>query len=113
MPIEVDGKILETTETGFLVNRNEWNERVAAVLAEQEGVTLSDRHWEVINYLRDCYFNHGGELPNNRQILKGMQEVWSGQGIDSKMLYELFPGGPSKQAGRIAGLPESMRKGGY
>lgn len=113
MAIDVDGRILETTESGFLVNQDEWNERVAAVLAEQEGVTLSDRHWDVINHLRDCYFNHGGELPNNRQILKGMQEVWSGQTIDSKMLYELFPAGPSKQAGRIAGLPESMRKGGY
>lgn len=113
MAIDVDGRILETTESGFLVNQDEWNERVAAVLAEQEGVTLSDRHWDVINHLRDCYFNHGGELPNNRQILKGMQEVCSGQTIDSKMLYELFPAGPSKQAGRIAGLPESMRKGGY
>lgn len=113
MAIEVDGKILETTASGFLVNQDEWNERVAAMLAEQEGVTLSDRHWDVINHLRDCYFNHGGELPNNRQILKGMQEVWSDQRIDSKTLYELFPGGPSKQAGRIAGLPESMRKGGY
>lgn len=113
MAIDVDGRILETTESGFLVNQDEWNERVAAVLAEQEGVTLSDRHWHIINHLRDCYFNHGGELPNNRQILKGMQEVWSGQTIDSKMLYELFPAGPSKQAGRIAGLPESMRKGGY
>lgn len=113
MAIEVDGKILETTDTGFLVNQDEWNERVAAMLAEQEGIRLSDRHWDVINYLRDRYFNHSGELPNNRQILKGMQEVWSGQETDSKTLYELFPSGPSKQAGRIAGLPESMRKGGY
>ncbi len=113
MAVEVDGKKLETTETGFLVNPDDWNERVAAVFAEQEGVTLSDRHWDVINHLRDCYFNHGGELPNNRQILKGIQELWPGQKVDSKTLYELFPGGPSKQAGRIAGLPESMRKGGY
>jgi sulfur relay (sulfurtransferase) DsrC/TusE family protein len=29
------------------------------------------------------------------------------------MMYDLFPGNPSKQAGRIGGLPESMRKGGY
>lgn len=113
MTIEADGKTLETTESGFLVNQDEWNERVAAVLAKEEGITLSDRHWDVINHLRDRYFNHGGELPNNRQILKGMQEVWSGQKVDSKIMYELFPGGPSKQAGKIAGLPESMRKGGY
>jgi sulfur relay (sulfurtransferase) DsrC/TusE family protein len=28
-------------------------------------------------------------------------------------LFDLFPCNPSKQAGKIAGLPESMRKGGY
>ena len=33
--------------------------------------------------------------------------------IDTKTLFDLFPGNPSKQAGRIGGLPESRRKGGY
>jgi len=36
-----------------------------------------------------------------------------GEKIKQGDLYELFPGDPSKQAGRIAGLPESRRKGGY
>ncbi len=112
MRLEVDGKILETTGTGFLVNHQDWNERVAQVLAEQEGVELTPRHWDVINFLRAQYFDHG-QQPNNREILKGMQDVWTDVKVDSKTMYELFPGNPSKQAGRIAGLPESMRKGGY
>jgi tRNA 2-thiouridine synthesizing protein E len=33
--------------------------------------------------------------------------------VQSKDLYELFPMQPSKQAPKIAGLPESRRKGGY
>ena len=33
--------------------------------------------------------------------------------VNGKTLFDLFPGNPSKQAGRIAGLPESLRKGGY
>jgi len=32
--------------------------------------------------------------------------------VDNKTLFDLFPGNPSKQAGMIAGLPESMGKGG-
>jgi tRNA 2-thiouridine synthesizing protein E len=42
-----------------------------------------------------------------------MQEKWAGRQVDNKTLFDLFPGNPSKQAGKIAGLPESMRKGGY
>lgn len=112
MAIEVDGKVVETTETGFLVNTQEWNERVAQVMAENEDLELTPRHWDVIKYLREQYFSHG-EQPTNREMLKAMQETWQDPKVDSKTLYTLFPGNPSKQAGRIAGLPESMRKGGY
>ena len=46
-------------------------------------------------------------------MVKGMAGVWNGEKVDAKSLYALFPGDPSKQGGRIAGLPESRRKGGY
>ena len=42
----------------------------------------------------------------------GLGKLW-GEKINTKTLFDLFPGTPSKQAGKIAGLPESMRKGGY
>ena len=42
-----------------------------------------------------------------------MQDKWAGRKVDNKTPFDLFPGSPSKQAGKIAGLPESMRKGGY
>ena len=42
-----------------------------------------------------------------------MQDKWPDRKVDNKTLFDLFPGNPSKQAGRIAGLPESLRKGGY
>lgn len=113
MTIKVDDEELETTENGYLVNQQDWSVRTAEVMAAQEDIELGARHWDVINFLRDRYFNHGGELPNNREIVRGMQAIWTNQRVDSKMLFELFPGNPSKQAGRIAGLPESLRKGGY
>ncbi|MHB8348310.1 MAG: TusE/DsrC/DsvC family sulfur relay protein [Acidiferrobacterales bacterium] len=113
MSYEVNGKSLEATATGFLVNQDDWDKSAAEVIAASEGLTLTQDHWDVIEYLRDQYFNHNGELPNNRHMVKGMQEIWSDRKVDSKTLFDLFPGNPSKQAGMIAGLPESMRKGGY
>ncbi len=113
MTYEVSGKTLETTATGYLVNQDDWDKSVAEAIASEDGLELTKDHWDVIEFLRDQYFNHNGELPNNRHILKAMQDIWSGRKIDQKTLYDLFPGNPSKQAGKIAGLPESMRKGGY
>ncbi len=113
MAYEVNGKILETTDTGYLVKHEEWNDDVANVIAQGEGIELTRDHLDVIEYLRDAYFNHNGEQPNNRAMLKAMQSKWPDRKVDNKMLFDLFPGNPSKQAGKIAGLPESMRKGGY
>jgi tRNA 2-thiouridine synthesizing protein E len=113
MAYEVNGRTLEATESGFLVNLDDWEKDVAEAIAAAEGLTLTQDHWDVIEYLRDAYINHNGEQPNNRAILKAMQDKWAGRKVDNKTLFDLFPGNPSKQAGKVAGLPESMRKGGY
>ncbi|MBI5613242.1 MAG: TusE/DsrC/DsvC family sulfur relay protein [Gammaproteobacteria bacterium] len=113
MAYEVNGKSLEATATGFLVNLDDWDKTVAETIAQSDGLTLTQEHWDVIDYLRDAYINNNGEQPNNRAILKAMQEKWPGRKVDNKTLFDLFPGNPSKQAGKISGLPESMRKGGY
>ena len=112
MKVEVNGNEVSTTETGFLVNIEDWTEDVAQVIAAQEGIVLEQRHWDVINYLRDEFINNKENQPNTRNMIKDMGKLW-GEKIDSKTLFDLFPGNPSKQAGRIGGLPESMRKGGY
>jgi len=113
MAYEVNGRTLEATESGFLVNLDDWEKDVAEAIAAADGLTLTQDHWDVIEYLRDAFINHNGEQPNNRAILKAMQDKWAGRKVDNKTLFDLFPGTPSKQAGMIAGLPESMRKGGY
>jgi tRNA 2-thiouridine synthesizing protein E len=113
MAYEVNGRTLEATESGFLVNLDDWEKDVAEAIAAAEGLSLTQDHWDVIEYLRDAFINHNGEQPNNRAILKAMQDKWVGRKVDNKTLFDLFPGNPSKQAGKVAGLPESMRKGGY
>ena len=113
MAYEVNGKQVETTENGHLASPDDWDKSVANAIAAAEGITLTQDHWDVIDYLRDAYLNHSGEQPNNRAILKAMQEKWPGRKVENKTLFDLYPGNPSKQAGMIAGLPESLRKGGY
>ena len=112
MGYEVNGKTIETNANGYLVDMNDWNEDVAKVIAEAEGVELSDKAWDLINFLRDEYINNNANQPNDRNIVKAMSAQW-GEKIQSKDLYTLFPMQPSKQAGKIGGLPESRRKGGY
>ena len=112
MAIEVNGNTVEMNDAGFLQNVEDWNKDIAAAIAEQEGIVLTDGHWDLINYLREEFLNNSGNQPNNRAILKAMSAKW-GKKVDSKALYDLFPGNPSKQAGQIGGLPESRRKGGY
>lgn len=97
---------------GFLESIEDWSEGLAQIIAKEEAVELTEKHWDLINYLRDEFINNGGNQPNTRTIVKAMSEKW-GEKVDAKSLYDLFPKDPSKQAGRIGGLPESRRKGGY
>lgn len=112
MSLEVDNKVIELTPNGYLVNIDDWNEQVAAALAEKDSIALTERHWDVMNYLRDLYLNHNGEQPNMRKMTKGLEDIW-GKKVDTKEVYDLFPLGPAKQAPKIAGLPETKTKGGY
>ena len=112
MGFNFKGKEIPTDERGYLLNTADWSEELAEAMAEAEGITLTEKHWDIINYLRDEYFNNNGNQPNTRTIIKAMSEKW-GTKVKQKDVYDLFPLDPSKQAGRIAGLPESKRKGGY
>jgi tRNA 2-thiouridine synthesizing protein E len=113
MAYEVGGKTIEADANGYLVNQEDWNEDVAQAIATAESVgELTEKHWDIINYLRDEYFNNGGTQPNERTIMKAMSDKWGGK-VGQKDTFALFPGMPSKQAGKVAGLPETRRKGGY
>lgn len=112
MSYEFNGKTIDTDVNGYLTNADDWSKELAEHIAQLEGISLTPKHWDLIEYLRDCYFNHNGEQPNTRTIVKAMSDKW-GKNVIQKDVYDLFPKDPSKQGGRISGLPESRRKGGY
>lgn len=93
------GKSLAIDADGNLVNLSDWNEDIANELAKEEGIgTLTEKHWQVINYMRKVY-TETGDAPSIRKLTKE-------SGVDTKELYALFPKGPAKKAARIAGLPK-------
>ena len=111
MALEVNGKSIETDGNGNLTDPSTWDEDVAKALAAEDGIELTQEHLDVLKYLRAEYLDNN-EQPMERAINKGMSKIW-GRKISSKDLYTLFPGAPSKQGNKIAGLPYIARKGGY
>lgn len=95
--IEVAGSTIELTDEGFLSNPSEWNKDVAITLAKEEGIELTDKHFEVFDYLRDQHA--AGTVLTIRRVGK------SGI-VDIKGLYDLFPGGPLKKSSKLAGIPK-------
>jgi len=105
MTIEVDGKALETDEEGYLTNLADWTEAAADMLAKEEGIEMSESHWEVVNFLRE-YYDEYQIAPAVRVLTKSIGKKLGAEKGNSKYLYELFPYGPAKQACKIAGLPK-------
>lgn len=105
----IAGTEFETDAEGYLLEANFEDETVNVIVAS-EGIELTPAHWQVINYMREQYREHG-HTPSFRNMLKGVQEFWPE--ADSKALYDLFPMGPAKQGAKVAGLPQPLGKGGY
>jgi tRNA 2-thiouridine synthesizing protein E len=103
--IEVAGKSIEVDEEGYLTDRNDWNEEIAAEMAKADDCELSDNHWEVINFLRE-YYDEYQIAPAVRVLTKAIGKKLGADKGNSKYLYELFPYGPAKQACKYAGLPK-------
>jgi TusE/DsrC/DsvC family sulfur relay protein len=94
------GTPVDTDDEGYLVNHSQWNKDVAAVLAAEEGIALTDGHWKVIDFI-DTDFKERGVVPGMRR----MNKVGN---IPTKDLYALFPDGPIKKAARISGYPKPV-----
>ena len=96
---EIAGTMLDFDADGHLEHPDDWNETIAAELAKEEGIgSLTDDHWKVIRYMRKIYLEKG-DAPSIRRLTKE-------SGVDTRLLYELFPKGPAKKAARIAGIPK-------
>jgi tRNA 2-thiouridine synthesizing protein E len=91
-PVDVDAE-------GFMTNAEQWNEEIARARARENGISdLTDRHWLVVNFMRERYLATGN-APSIRSLGKE-------SGVPIKELYQLFPKGPAKLAAKIGGIPK-------
>ncbi len=107
MGFELNGNTYETDEDGYLIDIGSWTEDVAHYLAEVEEIPeLTEKHWSIINFLRG-YYEEYQIAPMIKILIKAiMKDMDLSKRDSSKMLYELYPAGPAKQACKIAGLPK-------
>ncbi|ERS12168.1 DsrC family protein [Marinobacter sp. C1S70] len=90
---------------GFLEDAATWTNEVAQEIAQEDDIELTEKHWEIIYFLRDFYKQHEMSPPSNRLFVKAVREALGDEKGDSIYLMTLFPGTPAKTACRIAGLP--------
>jgi tRNA 2-thiouridine synthesizing protein E len=92
------GTEVTVNDEGFFTDPTQWSEDMAPQIARAEGIELTDRHWQVIMFMRHEY-EAKGTGPTVRVLGKT-------SGVTIKELYQLFPKGPAKTAAKIAGIPK-------
>lgn len=88
---------VNVNEEGYLTDFSQWTPEVGKQIAKAEGIELTPRHWEIIQWIQD-------EVKADKALsIRGIKR--SGV-LDIKEFYRLFPGGPLKISTKIAGVPK-------
>lgn len=88
---------LPVNKEGYLLDSKLWTPEWAKEVAAQHNITLTDKHFEVLKWLRD---KHASGVPLT------IRKVGASGLVDIKEFYALFPGGPLKISSKIAGIPK-------
>lgn len=78
-----------------------WTSATAENAARDDGLSLTDDHWEAIRALQSFFATN--QTPNVRHLHDALDERFHSRG-GLKYLYEIFPGGPVAQGCRFSGL---------
>ena len=89
------GVTVDVDSDGFMTDPGQWTKEVAEGLAQDVGITLTDRHWVVLDFVRKDSVDQG-EPPGVRRITKLTD-------VSMKEMYKLFPKGPGILASKLAG----------
>lgn len=100
LSVELDGG-------GFMTNRQQWSPQVAEALALRNGLKLTAAHWEIIHFVQQYHETYSIEPPMRALVTAVKKHFGEARG-NSRYLYQLFPGGPAKDACRYAGLPKPV-----
>jgi tRNA 2-thiouridine synthesizing protein E len=95
---------IATDAEGYLEHLTDWNPQVAELIARNEGLMLTQAHWEIIELIRRFYAEFDLS-PAMRPLVKYTANHLGPEKGKSIYLLSLFPGSPPKLAAKIAGLP--------
>lgn len=95
---------VEFDNDGYLIHLEDWSEQVASFIGDQEGIQLTDLHWQVIWLIREFY-QEFKLSPTARPLTKYLTQHM-GSSINNLQLNLLFNGNPAKIIAKIAGLPK-------
>lgn len=99
----LDAQVLRDSE-GYLVDTDDWSEDFSEMVANEEGITLNELYWSVINFMRSYYATHQ-VAPDVRHVTRNIAEVNGCSKKEAKkILFDAFPYGYVKQACKIAGM---------
>jgi dissimilatory sulfite reductase related protein len=99
MDILIAGKTISVTEEGFMTEFSQWDKSIADAIAAENDVTLTPRHWEVIDYIQNEY---------KTDVPLSIRKIGKSGVVDIKEFYQLFPVAPLKTATKIAGIPKPV-----
>ena len=94
-----NGIILATDVEGYLKDFNDWTPEWSNEIAAMLNIKLTDKHWEVINWLRK---------KEEEKVALSIRKVGNSGIVDIKQFYQLFPGAPLKNASKIAGIKKPV-----
>jgi TusE/DsrC/DsvC family sulfur relay protein len=94
----IAGREVHLNDEGFMTEPNEWTEEIAAFLASQIGLDLTEDHWKVIRFLRSDFAEQGETAT--------LRRVTTLAGVSTKDLYGLFPSKPARKMAYVSGLPK-------
>ncbi len=94
----IAGREIDVDAEGYLTDHMQWTPSLAEALAAHIGIELTDRHRQIIDFLR-ADFQHEKETATLRRVS-------TLTGVPVKELFSLFPKKPAKKMAYIAGLPK-------
>jgi len=92
------GVTVNVNDEGYFEDNKQWTKEMAAEIAKEMDIELTEEHNKVLDFLRSD-FEEKGAIPSMRRMKKAGD-------IPTKDFYRLFPDGPLKKSCKIAGLPK-------
>ena len=100
------GRTVAVDEAGYLTDPGDWSRDFALKAAADEGIALTDAHWDLFALMRRWYDEHRVAM-DARLAMKYLGEKdGTGKAGGRRKLFEMFPYGYVRQACKIAGMKQ-------